>query len=72
MLVTSLEQMEDLVRKNRSLRWDGWDVVFFYQSPTAWSSKHGSFYRGNWYMNKRFKLTESGWHIPEKLVRKVK
>lgn len=68
MLVTSLKQMEDLVKKNHSLRWDGWDVILSYKNPSAWSSRQGTFYKGSWYMNKRFKITESGWHIPEKVV----
>lgn len=68
MLVTSLEQMEDLVRKNRSLRWDGWDVVHFYRSDTAWMSKRGSFHKGSWYINKRIPVTSEGWNIPEKVL----
>ena len=68
MLVTSLSKMEDLVKKNRSLRWDGWTVVHFYQSETAWMSQYGSYYRGKWYMNRRFDVTEKGWDIPERYV----
>ena len=69
MLVTSLEKMEDLVRRNRGLRWDSWDVVHFYPSETAWMSQYGSFHKGKWYMNRRFAVTESGWNIPDKFVR---
>lgn len=70
MLITSLSEMEDLVRKNRSLRWDGWSVVHFYPSETAWMSKYGSFHRGRWYMNRRFDVTEKGWDIPGRFLGK--
>ena len=72
MQINSLSHMEDLVRKNRSLRWDGWDVVHFYQSDTAWMSPYGSFFKGRWYMNRRFKVTEVGWNIPERFLGKRK
>jgi hypothetical protein len=68
MLVTSLTEMEDLVKKSRSLRWDGWDVIHFYKSETAWMSKRGTFHKGSWYMNRRMPITELGWNIPEKVL----
>lgn len=70
MLISSLEQMESIVKKNRALHWEGWDVIQSYPSPTAWMSKYGSFFRGKWYMNRKFALTEQGWHIPEKMVKR--
>lgn len=68
MLITSLSNMEDLVRKNRSLRWEGWDVVHFYPSETAWMSKYGSFHRGKWYMNRKFEVGPKGWEIPDRFL----
>lgn len=69
MQINSLKEMEDIVRKNRSLRWEGWDVIHFYPSPTGWMSQYGTFHRGKWYMNRRFKVTETGWDIPDKFLR---
>jgi len=68
MKIDSLSEMEAFVRKNRSLRWDGWDVVHFYQSDTAWMSPYGSFFKGRWYMNRRFAVSENGWEIPNKFL----
>jgi hypothetical protein len=72
MLVTSLSVMEDLVRKNRSLRWDGWDVVHFYPSETAWMSQYGSYHKGRWYMNRKFVVSNQGWEIPDRYLRSKK
>lgn len=69
MLVTSLEKMEDLVKSNRSLRWEGWDVLHSYPSPTGWMSKQGTFYKGRWFITRRFAITNTGWNIPDKFVR---
>lgn len=68
MLVTSLKQMEDLVRNNRSLRWEGWDVIHSYPSETGWMSKHGTFHKGRWFISRRFAITNTGWEIPDKFV----
>lgn len=69
MLVKSLEQMESIVAKNRTLSWDGWDVVQSFQSPTGWMQKNGAFIKGRWYTQRRFKITSNGWNIPDKIVR---
>ena len=71
MKVTSLEQMEQIVSKNKSLTWDGWTVVNSYPNPTAWSKPNGAFSRsrGQWFITSRFEPTETGWDIPNKFVR---
>ena len=69
MNVKSLEQMEKIVKNNRALSWDGWDVIQSYPSLTAWKEKNGAFVRGKWYVQKRFRVGKNGWDIPEKLVR---
>jgi hypothetical protein len=70
MLIKSLEQMEGIVSSDRTLSWDGWDVVQSFNDPTAWGKKNGALIKGRWYSQKRFILSENGWHLPEKLVRK--
>ncbi len=67
--ITSLAQMENIVRSERSLRWNGWDVEHTTPNPTAWSKPDGVFIRGRWYVKKVFPITESGWEIPGKFVR---
>lgn len=69
MQVTSLEQMEKIVSRNRYLRWDGWTVVNSYPSLNGWSKTNGAFSNGKWYQENRYEPNENGWDIPNKLVR---
>lgn len=69
MKIVSLEQMEDIVSKNKWLQWDGWTVISYRYNPVAWSKKDGAFYKGKWYNTQRFELTEHGWDIPKSLAR---
>lgn len=69
MLVSSLENMEEIVKNNRSLKWDGWDVIHFYPSEKARTSKFGVRINNKWFLHRRFPVTEKGWDIPNKLVR---
>jgi hypothetical protein len=69
MNVTSLEQMEQIVSKNKALTWDGWTVVHLRQNDSAYSSKQGAYLDGQWYMQDRFDATETGWNLPNKFVR---
>ena len=68
MIIKSLEEMEDIVAKNKTLSWDGWAVVNRYRSDKAQTSKYGVYFKGNWYMSKRFEPSRNGWDIPERLV----
>lgn len=69
MVIKSLTKMENLVEKNKTLFWDGWDVLYRTPSPAAWADPNGIFYKGKWYLQKRYTLTASGWEIPDRLVR---
>lgn len=69
MLVSSLEQMEQIVSRNRNLRWDGWDVIFSYASEKGRTSKFGARVKDVWHLERRVDLTEEGWHVPKKYVR---
>lgn len=68
MNIKSLEQMEQIVKNNKSLFWDGWTVVNKYKSDKAKTSKYGAYINNNWYMTRRFEPTRDGWNIPESLV----
>lgn len=68
MIISSLEQMESIVSSNRSLKWDGWDVVMFYPSDKGRTSKYGALIKNKWHIVKRFEPTREGWNIPDKLV----
>lgn len=69
MQVTSLEKMETIVAKNRSLSWDGWTVIDTQKNFLGWNKPSGAFIRGGWHTQNRFEPTEQGWNIPGKFVR---
>lgn len=68
MLIKSLEQMEQIVEKNKSLIWDGWTVVNIQLAKNGMMSKDGIKIDGKWYLQKRFDATTEGWDIPDKIV----
>ena len=68
MNIKSLEKMEEIVSKNKSLFWDGWTVVNSYVSDKARTSNQGAFRNGQWHLQKRFEPTTLGWDIPDKFV----
>lgn len=68
-MITSLEKMEEIVAKNKSLFWDGWTVVNSFQSDKARTSKMGVYRKGRWYIQKRFEPGKNGWNIPDNFVR---
>jgi hypothetical protein len=69
MVINSLEKMEEIVKKNRELSWDGWTVVHLYHNKVAWRYRNGVQIRGRWYVQTRFEPNERGWEIPKKFVR---
>lgn len=70
MLIKSLEEMESIVDNNESLSWDGWTVLEAKKSPTAWMQPNAAFIKHEWHTVNRFDVTEGGWDIPAKLVKK--
>ncbi len=69
MTISSLEKMEKIVEKVKYLYWDGWTVISSYPSKKAATSKYGAYLNGNWHMQRRFELTETGWDIPERFLK---
>lgn len=69
MLISSLEKMEDIVNKNKSLKWDGWDVIHFYPSEKGRTSRWGLRIKDQWFLHKRYSITETGWEIPRKFMK---
>lgn len=62
--------METIVDNNESLSWDGWTVLEAKKSPSAWMQPNARFIKNEWHTVNRFDITESGWTIPAKLVKK--
>jgi hypothetical protein len=69
MIVKSLDKMEEIVRRNRFLFWDGWTVVHLFQSDKGRTSKFGARVKGKWFIQKRIVPDKDGWTIPESFVR---
>lgn len=68
MNIKSLEKMEEIVKSNSNLFWDGWSVVNRYRSDKGSTSKYGAYIDGKWYMTRRFDLGRNGWTIPESFI----
>jgi hypothetical protein len=68
MLIQSLEEMETIVKNNKTLSWDGWTVVSLKPVDSGIMQKDSVFVDNKWYLQKRFELTETGWEIPTKIV----
>lgn len=66
MIVNKLETMEAIVRKNRNLRWDGWNVIDLKRSDIARTSPQGIRINGEWYLHKVYTVNSNGWDIPNK------
>ncbi len=66
MIIESLETMESIVKKNRNLRWDGWNVIDLKKSEMARTSPSGIRINGEWYLHKIYYINTNGWDIPNK------
>ena len=68
MLIRSLETMEDIVSKNKSLMWDGWTVVSLKPAIGKTNASNVVKVKNKWYIQQRFEVSENGWNIPDKLL----
>jgi hypothetical protein len=68
MKIKELEKMETIVVSNKSLSWNGWDVVHAYPSEKGATSKFGAYINGKWHITRRFQLGSDGWELPDKFV----
>jgi len=68
MLIKSLDQMESIVKSNKDLSWDGWDVISLKPTDSGLMSKDGVQINGKWFSKTTFRLTENGWEIPNKIA----
>lgn len=69
MLIKSLEQMEDIVKNNDALSWDGWTVIESKSNENGMMSKDGVLVDGKWIVQKRYDANATGWEIPNKFMR---
>jgi hypothetical protein len=64
--VKSLEKMEKIVSKSKSLSWDGWNVVELIKNPGAMFKSNAARINGVWYIKNIFIVDQDGWRIPSK------
>lgn len=69
MIIKSLEQMEEVVKNNDNLSWDGWTVLENKTNENGMMSKDGAFVDGRWIVQKRYEPSAKGWEIPNKFMR---
>lgn len=68
-LINSLETMEEIVKNNDDLSWDGWTVIENKTKENGAMSKDGAYVGGKWIVQKRYDATTNGWEIPNKFMR---
>lgn len=61
--------MEEIVSNNKSLSWDGWNVVELVKSASAATKQNGAFVNGLWFTKNVYSVDRDGWRIPGKYVR---
>lgn len=71
MMMNNLEQMEDIVKINKSLSWNGWDVVHILENASGYMDKNGAFINEKWHIKQTFKLERHGWDIPKKFLKGI-
>jgi hypothetical protein len=64
--VKSLGKMEKIVSRNKSLSWDGWNVVELIKNPGAMFKPNAARINGVWYIKNIFIVDQDGWRIPSK------
>lgn len=69
MLVTSYDYAHKIVESNKSLIWEGWDIVEAKPSAGAQFKENGVLIDGVWHYTATFPITEKGWDIPNKYAR---
>jgi DNA modification methylase len=70
MKIDSLEKMESIVSSNPSLKWEGWNVIFFEKDQDASLKKNAAFIDSTWHKKVVFENTGGVWDIPDSILRK--
>jgi hypothetical protein len=66
MIINKLETMEAIVKKNKNLIWDGWNVIDLKKSEVAKTSPNGIRVNNEWYLHRVYSPSRNGWDIPNK------
>lgn len=68
-MMKDLSFLEEIVKLNPELSWEGWDIVRLLEDQNAYMSTNGVFKNGKWYFKEVYKLKEDGWDIPKKIIK---
>lgn len=71
MKILDIETVEQIVKNNPNLHWDGWNVICLDQDDYAEFLPTGVFDRttGKWYRKKVYALHDDGtWTIPDEAI----
>lgn len=69
MIITDYDTAHAIVSSNKSLSWDGWDIVDFKKSDDAEYNVSGKNVNGAWGYVKVYPLSENGWELPKRYAR---
>lgn len=70
MLISNLNEAENIVSKSPKLSWDGWNIIYCVQDDYAEYLSIGSFnpLTRLWYRKTTYPCTHKGWNLPKLLV----
>lgn len=58
------------VDNNPNVRWEGWDMIIFKDSPAAASKVDGRYHNGKWGFESRISVDNDGrWRVPTRNAR---
>lgn len=67
-VIRDLNAMENLVKSNDSLEWDGWDVLHIQNKKGSFMNRNSMLINGKWVLTNRYKLESDGWTVPKNLL----
>jgi hypothetical protein len=71
MIVSNLEEAQEIVENTKTLGWEGWDIVQLIEDDYAEYLPNGVYNKdtNKWYRRISYELTPDGWIIPDKVIR---
>lgn len=70
MIVSNQNDAEEIVSKNSSLSWDGWDIIHLVKDDYAEYLHVGFFDKSTmqWYRKTIYQCIDQGWDLPESVM----
>jgi hypothetical protein len=69
MKISKIEEAEEIVLKNKSLFWDGWDIIHYKKIEDGFTDSKSVYKENSWYKKEIFFLNKDGWNIPDRLIK---